>query len=227
VARVLACLLAGAACVAHASTDEVEKAKPMSTNRGAQTSEEAFRRGYSTAPVSVALEGHEYAIPMNYLTAFGDQPAKSTPRYVTMAVFLPDFAGFREDNYRDPFDKRKITVSWGGAFGGSPPGEQLASLQQLGVAKQPHEQRHGLAVYRGQVAHESWFLGERADGESLLLRCRAEAPAQGVVNALCEARYPNARNGYGLSYRFSAEHLPKWREIDEQINRLIMSWRIR
>jgi hypothetical protein len=206
---------------------EIERVNSMK-KKGPATSEEQFRRGYSTAPVQVTLEGHEYVIPMHYLTPFGNRPGKSAPKYVTVAVFLPDFVGYREDNYRDPFDKRKITVFWGGAFGGSSPEAQLANLtKHLGVQRDPQADRHGLEGYRGKQHYEKWFAGRRQDGERVVFRCRYEAPDKAVVNPLCDTRYPNARNGYGLAYRFSAEHLPKWREIDERINALIMSWRTR
>ena len=228
-------LVAGALDMAHARA--LEKVNPMksepdkkkpSSKKGAPTSEEAFKRGYSTAPVRVSLEGHEYVIPMNYLTAFGNQPLQMAPKYVTVSVFLPDFGGYREDNYRDPFDKRKVTVFWGGAFGGAPPEDQLANLMNhLGVQKAPEEDRQGLAAYRGKHEYEKWFAGKRKGGELVLFRCRSEAPDKGVVNPLCDTRYPNQRNGYGLAYRFSAEHLPMWQEIDERINALIMSWRTR
>ena len=225
---------AQAPAVVRAETEKVNSMKPEpdkkkpSSKRGPATSEEQFKQGYSTAPVQVTLEGHEYVIPMHYLTAFGSRQPKTAPKYVTVSMFLPDFGGYREDNYRDPFDKRKITVFWGGAFGGSPPEDQLANLtKHLGVQKDPKEDRYGLEGYRGKHEYEKWFVGRRKGGELVVFRCRSEAPDKGVVNPLCDTKYPNQRNGYGLAYRFSAEHLPKWQEIDERINSLIMSWRTR
>lgn len=202
--------------------DELERVR----SKGKRLAEEAFERGYTTTPVHVTLEGHAYRIPMNYLTAFGNQPREMTPKYVNVFMFLPDFSGYAKDNYLDPFDKRKITVFWGRSFGGAPPENRLANLfKYLGVERDPYEHRYGLAVHAGKRDHVDWLVGRRRNGDLIVFECYRNAPEKGIVNPLCITQYPNRENGYDLNYRFSLDQLAKWQEIDARINATIMGWR--
>jgi hypothetical protein len=191
--------------------------------KGARLAREAVEKGYSTAIVRANLDGREYRIPMNYLTPFGNQQPEQTPKYLNVFVFMPDYRGYDRENYKDPFDRRKITLFWGRGFGGLPAEQKLANAKvALGVSAEPREQRYGLAVHSSADPQTDFYVGRRKTGELLLIRCRYAGGA--VVNPSCDARYPT-RDGHGIAYRFSLDHLQKWREIDERLNALIAGWR--
>ena len=195
---------------------------------GKRRAEEAFERYYSTAPVHVILEGHEYLVPMNYMTAYGKLPLEMTPRYLDLYMFLPDMSGYNKENYLDPFDKRKITVFVGRSFaGGVPPEQRFASMIDLGlIEREAYDHRYGLAVYAKNIGGDTLF-GKRKNNDFILFDCYRYNPQRGVLNPLCQTRYFNREGYYGLYYRFSADHIANWLEIDELINARIMSWRVK
>jgi hypothetical protein len=195
-----------------------------SRDKGGLQAERLVQENYSTQPVQVLLGGREYWIPMNYMTPFGNKPTKMTPKFGEFFAFLPDFIGYTKDNYRDPMNKNKISVAFGDQFGFPPERKFKNGQQRGGISKQASGSEYGLNVYARNVPNKFVMVGTRRSGEFFMLECSEYSPERGVVRPSCSAQYPNAELGVGLFYNFHRDHLEKWREIDERINSLILSW---
>src|SRR5258706_1322787 len=147
-------------------------------------------RLYSTKPIRVLLGKREYRIPANY---FGPKQLEEpdtfrAERYFGYFLFFPDYEGYTKENWRDPFDTRRIQVtdvslvdkdavipiSGGGSQKIQPAGygDPVAQFRnrQRGLEEMPSFKLYGLEGYRGKGtgAHGTrtvTWTGTRSNGE--------------------------------------------------------------
>jgi hypothetical protein len=207
---------------------------------------------YSTKPRRVFLGPRQFNVPANY---FGskqrDEPSSfdATEHGFGFVLFLPDFGGYTKANWQDPFDRRRIDVLWvrlvdrnamvpstDGTYGPPTPasyGEPQARFANLRafLEAQASLKMYGLEGYRRRGSGEKrvTWTGYRANGEFFFFDSTT-APGQTVpqwMNPLCTTQYYSAAEDLHVAYRYSQDHIEKWREIDDAIWAKIGAWRVK
>jgi hypothetical protein len=207
---------------------------------------------YSTKPIRVLLGRREYSVPANY---FG--PREKNERATIDAgktgfafvLFLPDYGGFTTQNWRDPFDRSRIDVMWlkqentKARVRGSDGTYKRAAPASYGDPKarfdngrdlleaQPSFKMYGLEGYRRRDSGR-WtvtWTGHRSNGEFFFFD--SSYPPQHQVphgtNPLCAMQYYSHAEDLHIAYRYSQDHIEKWREIDDAIWEKIHVWRVK
>lgn len=220
-----------------------------------QATEEASEqvdRLYSTKPVRVVLGSRQYLIPANY---FGpkekdgpDTFDAGSGGYFGFVLFLPDYAGYTKQNWRDPFDRRKITIrSVGmvdkdrivtysdgrrGRVGPADYGDPKAVFQRMRklgmIEAKPSIHLYGLDGYRGGL-NVVW-AGTRSNGEFIFFESNlapGDPPKAGLVNPICDVRYYSSKEDLRITYQYSVDQLSKWREIDNAIWKRLHTWQVK
>jgi hypothetical protein len=155
--------------------------------------------------------------------------------------FLPDFAGYTLQNYRNEANPDKVEIAY--LHGSDPheadpeaPGEYPPNMLKrlLNGAFDPsaYEDKYGLRCYRGRASTDRLACyGKRAraggaGGEDILLYV-PQPPFPPDVFPQIQARYFSKRyGGVRIAWRTHVRNLPRWREIDTQIWKFIESWRV-
>src|SRR6185369_6247313 len=157
-------------------------------------------------------------------------------RYFGFRLFLPDFGGYTKENWRDPFDRRKVTVvqvntvkkddigtfTDGSRRPLSPDRFDPRVIYDRIVGRQVPDSvlLYGLTTHRHANGAPSDLLsGTRSNGEFFFFRSGfpprlPERPAY-PPNPLCDVRYYSDKEDLQISYRYSQDHIAKWREIDD------------
>jgi hypothetical protein len=152
--------------------------------------------------------------------------------------FLPDFSGYTLQNYRHETDENKVEVVYlhagdpheadPGAPGEYPP-NMLKRLLAEAFNPKAYEDSYGLRCYRGRsVTDRLACYGKRAgaDGEDILLYL-PEPPYAADDFPQLQARYFSKRyGGVRIAWRTHVKNLPRWREIDARIWKLIGAWNV-
>ncbi len=208
-------------------------------------------RLYSTRPVRFTFAGHKYAVPANYFAPKDDryEGLNTESKGFGFYLFLPDYGGYTKSNWQDPFDRRKITVT------GIEQVEKIAMGTFTDGSRQPLSpdrfdprvtfersksrledksvQLYGLTVYRNRGGDNSpgaVWTGTRSNGEFFWFRSSL-APRQPKQdgyppNPQCDVRYYSEKEDLAIVYRYSQDHVAKWREIDDAIWSKIRGWRV-
>lgn len=249
--RPLSLLLAASQCDAADADlikDLLREAEVVEGMRRAREEDiKAVEALYSTKLHRVLLGDLEYQFPINYITPRGrDEPNTfvATNYGFGFYLFLPDFGGYTKQNWRDQFDLQLITVSRVRRFNpGKTKNDAIERSSRHGdpwesyqVLKQfyrdtPSFKSYGLEGYksRGQNSRVLW-TGQRSDGDFVFLLTSLApgvAPKPGITNPQCVVRYLNRKDGLYIDYRYSQDHLEKWRDVDDGIWAKLNSWRVR
>jgi hypothetical protein len=216
--------------------------------------EEARRvdRLHSTRPVRFSFGKHTYEIPANYFgpkDSRDDFGGKRSVDGFGFFLFRPNYEGYTKENWRDPFDRRKITVvrieqveknAMGTFTDGSrrplspdrfDPRVRFEHIRSL-LATESVE-LYGLTVYRkrgGDNSPGAVWTGHRSNGEFFWFRTSL-APGQPKrkgypPNPLCDVRYYSEKEDLSIVYRYSQDHVSRWQEIDDAIWAKIHKWRV-
>lgn len=199
-------------------------------------------KSISDTPTEIRVGAYRYQIPMNYLTPWGDFKGQKDFQYrgppklfehkgektfdsSGFVMFLPDFRGYDRKNFLDEFHSDRIDVNWSAEEQGTTEVETRLNnrIKFKMMEPMPSLSRHGLKGYKGlrvDINKEVWVATNR-DGQKIAIQCSLDTP-----NRLCQVQYHHKPNQYWLSYTYKDIHLAKWREIDTNINRLLMSWRV-
>jgi hypothetical protein len=185
------------------------------------------------------------AIPLAYERSAiepGRPPAPSpTPSghgEVHFDFFLPDFSGYTLRNYRNDSDPDKVEVAY--LHGGNPheadpdaPGEYPPNMLKRALEEtldpKRYRDQYGLRCYQGRVApgRITCYGPRAAAGEDIMLTALVPPYAPDVTFPEMQARYFSKRyGGVRLSWRTHVRNLPRWREIDAQIWKLIDAWNV-
>jgi len=208
---------------------------------------------YSTKTIRVILGAREYTVPANY---FGPKERNTSDTfdagkvgYFGFRIFLPDYGGYTKENWRDKFDRRLIEIvqvklvdksaivrfSDGHTERINPAGygEPKAQFQNArrGLEGKPSFHAYGLEGYRPKYSRVNvTWTGTRSNGEFFFFRCNL-APGDrtqvGILEPHCDVRYYSEKEDLFIAYRYSNDHLDKWREIDDAIWAKIHSWRMK
>lgn len=169
----------------------------------------------------------------------GAGPPGSAHGEVRFDFFLPALTGYTLDNYRNDADPDKVEVVYlhagdpheadPGAPGEYPPNMLKRGLQELLDPQHPVDQ-YGLRCYRGRVFTNRLTCFGRRDarnGEDIMLTTLTAPYPADVTFPMFQARYFSKRyGGVRLEWRAHVSQLPRWREIDAQVWRLIEAWRL-
>jgi hypothetical protein len=230
---------------------EVKEIGEAQTRRAAEQEARQVASLYSTRSIRFTFGKHRYEVSANYFGPkdFQDWPKKPTIDGFGFFLFRPDYAGYTKENWRDPFDRRKITVVWieqveknaigiftdGTRRPLSPdrfdPRVRFESARSL--LEEKSVQLYGLTVYRnrgGDNTPGAVWAGHRSNGEFFWFRSSL-APGQAKRNGyppnpLCDVRYYSEKEDLSIVYRYSQDHVADWREIDDAIWAKIHQWRV-
>src|SRR5579863_2518371 len=152
--------------------------------------------------------------------------------------FLPDFSGYTLQNYRDETNENKVEVVY--LHAGDPheaepdaPGEyppnMLKRLLKDAFDPASYEDKYGLRCYRSRtLANRAACYGKRggADGEDILLYV-PQPPFPPDLYPQIQARYFSREyGGVRMAWRTHVTNLPRWREIDTQIWKFVVAWKV-
>jgi hypothetical protein len=214
--------------------------------------EEEVNQHYSTKPVNVKLSLREYVVPANFLgPKRRDEPNTilAQKNGFGFVMFLPEFGGYTKENWRDPFDQRRIDVIQvnevdkrlmvphiDGSMRRITPasyGDSKARFEEhkKSLADAPAFRMYGLEGYRWKSQHLTGvtWVGARKNGEFFYFECSGEpnvAPRKDT-NDLCQPRYYSEAEDLFVIYRYAQSNLSQWKEIDEAVWQNLRSWRVK
>lgn len=211
-------------------------------------------RLYSTRLIRFKFGKHIYDIPANY---FGPKDYRDWPKNpgaqqdIGFTLFLPKFEGFTKDNWRNPFDPRRIdavqvksvdkeqaireeNATRMRGFGTGPYGDmksQFAENVKFLLEDTPAFRRFGLEGYyiRYRKTYELIWTGRRTNGDFVYFSCSPtpeEIEAAHVPVPLCQTQYYSKEDEIDIVYRFHRDRLADWRAIDDAIWAKIHKWRV-
>ena len=197
-----------------------------------------------TAPVKIT-DALILSIPLQFKRSAIDpkapaaNPSSFTHKEAQFDFFLPDFTGYTLQNYRNDFDEHKVEVVYlhagdpheadPDAPGEYPPNMLKRSLRDL---LDPHDYKdmYGLRCYKGRVQTDRLTCYGRRDqssGEDIMLTTLVPPYPEGVTFPQMQARYFSKRyGGVRIFWRAHVSSLPRWREIDAQIWKLVDQWNV-
>jgi len=246
-------------CFSVLAQDRPQTSQPQSQLRFEEQERRALEQEtravdlqYSTKPIRVILGEREYTIPANYFGAKGRDTRDVFDAGKTgygFRLFLPDYGGYTNENWRDKFDRRLIEIvqlklvdkneivhfSNGRSKRVNPAGygEPRAQFQNArrGLEDKPSFHAYGLEGYRPKYSRvDVTWAGTRSNGEFFFFRCNL-APGDRVQMDIrepyCDVRYYSEKEDLFIAYRYSNDHVAKWREIDDAIWAKIHSWRMK
>lgn len=214
---------------------------------------QAVEQLYSTKPVRVILGAREYVIPANH---FGPKEKDGFDTfdagkvgYFGFFLFLPDYGGYTKNNWHDKFDRRLIKVVevkmvdrnetvFNPELGyqrvnPAGYGDPKARFQNArrGLEDKPSFHAYGLEGYRPKYSNvDVVWTGTRSNGEFFFFRCHlapGDPPQAGIVEPHCDVRYYSEKEDLFIAYRYSNDHLAKWREIDDAIWTKLHGWQVK
>ena len=187
------------------------------------------------------------AIPLQYeRSAVGDDRAPRSPftgaagrTEVRFDFFLPDFHGYTLQNYRNDFDQNKVEVVYlhagdpheadPDAPGEYPPNMLKRSLREL-LNPNDYKDMYGLRCYKGRVLTDRltcYGPRDAAAGEDILLYVPLAPETSAHAFPMLKANYFSRRyGGVRIAWRTHVRNLPRWRDIDAQIWKLIDAWNV-
>jgi hypothetical protein len=151
---------------------------------------------------------------------------------------LPDFSGYKPDNYEIEFDPERVDVASlevsdpgqvePGAPGAYPP-NMLARLLQAGV-KGKSQERYGLTCYHAVGQSDVLTCYGRSDErlkEDIMLEVYVPPYEEGVLYPTMQAMYFTKRyGGLQIVWRTHAKNFARWHDIDAQIWKFVDLWNI-
>jgi hypothetical protein len=208
-------------------------------------------RLYSTKPLLVRMGGKAWYIPANYSTPKGlNEPSEGNADAFGFFLFLPDYGGFTKENWRDRFDKRRIEVlqvesvdkdlmvpdTRGHRSRANPAGygDPVARFQnsRASLEERPSILKYGLEGFRWKSRRRAGvtWTGKRSNGEFFFFESSfapGETPPGRVRFPICTVQYYSAKEDLFIAYRYSQEHIAKWREIDDAIWSRLHEWQVK
>jgi len=151
--------------------------------------------------------------------------------------FLPGFGGYTPQNYRNEDDPAKVEVVYlhaGDAHeaDANAPGEYPPNMLQRALAgvldPNDHIDEYGLRCWRSRAPSPRLTCYGRRDaaGEDILLTT-LQPPYPADSFPQMQARYFSRRyGGVRIEWRTHVGNLPRWREIDAQVWKLIDAWKL-
>jgi hypothetical protein len=169
--------------------------------------------------------------------------AASLPLQATaFSFFLPDFSGYRPDNYQTYFDDSRVDVlqiraadprqTSPNAPGEYPPNMISRSLTNI-LDPEDYKDAFGLRCYNLRLGSKPsrtrtcYGVRDSVNHEEIYMDVDFPPFDASIVNPLVRAKYYSSRyGGMTVAWRTSEKNFAKWREIDEQIWRFVDAWKI-
>jgi hypothetical protein len=211
---------------AQVPMDEARDRMRRAKERDARDTE----RLYSTKPTRVTLGKQVYAVPANFISPKGqNEPSPIKPDKLALVFFLPDFSGYTKDNWHDPFDPARITVSELSASQYELSERERFDGLKRSLEDKPSILEYGLeAYYRRNRANKGLvWVGRRSDGSFFYFRTTSAPGEPGRPGRfpLCDVRYYDTSANLFIAYRYALDHIHMWRAIDDGIWGRIHEWR--
>lgn len=198
----------------------------------------------STTPILVKIGQHSYCILENYLGGRISVSRRAANEPLNFFLYLPDYRGYdRELHNQVEEDRRARTKnvrSKSISVTVYPEGYSNSDAQFIMIDAQERFNRvkqdgsistkatlflYGLTGYvstPGKVDTESIvWIGKGSHGRLMYIICSTDTPV-----GTCHAGYHHIYSHYWLDYSFSRSKLANWREIDDNVNRRLTSWRV-
>ena len=211
-------------------------------------------RLYSTRLIRFKVGKHIYEIPSNYFgPKEGDYRMRSklfeAEGGFGFSLFLPNFGGYTKENWRNPFDPRRIDVievksvdreqvvrerdaSRGRRFAGPYDDAKSQFVKNIKgfLEDTPAFRRFGLEGYyvRYRKTYELTWTGRRTNGDFVYFSCSPtpeEIEQAHIPVPQCRTQYYSEEDELRIFYTFHREHLAEWRAIDDAIWAKIHKWR--
>ena len=158
-------------------------------------------------------------------------------------MHMPDFEGYRPDNYLNEFDENRVLVAYispenmsaiePDAPGAYPPNmfKRISTGQYRSFDPDKYEEKFGLRCYnqmpRDDDRQNCYGRRDSEIEEYILLKIYTPPYAPGTVFPLMSAKYFTPRyGGVEIAWRAHMKNFPHWREIDAQIWKYIDAWNI-
>ena len=187
---------------------------------------------YSTKPIRVKMQDHQYVIPANYFSPKGrDEPDEmDAPAGFGFFLFLPDYNGYTQENWRNQFIRRLIQVVDVNPDARYHKSEIIFESMKRSLEPAPSVEAHGLKghFWRNRQNRGVYWIGRRSNGEFFLLQTSlapGEQPPDVDFSPTCRTGYFSDAEGLFISYHYSQDHMAQWRQIDDAIWAKLHSWR--
>jgi hypothetical protein len=196
--------------------------------------EENVRKNYTTAPVDRVVGGRTLRVPANYLSAQG-LTLRSTERTseVAATVFLPDYAGYTLDNWRNlSGNKALLSLRLRGDSGPKP--DEL--IEAFIATAPPTTQAFGFEAYQFDARQTKARLplqgysvnyvlvNRRPEGTASYLICDAPEPGITKTSPRCELFAIEPVSGLRLHARFHQDHARQWQRIEARLGEVVKGW---
>lgn len=200
------------------------------------------RASTSREPVTVSVAGDTFIIPQNY-TQFSKTRRGGAQDTVELFAILPDFEGFtiaHQDDFEGNSENSPVVHitlqdlhAPARRFQDQTLNQRMTEREKferiflpLAVDPKGDSARYGFTRYRLTKtwggADEDLFVHEASDGGIVLFRCLQNVPS--MPSPWCR-RDVMLTDRLTLSYRFKRSRLSEWREIDDNVTKLIATFR--
>lgn len=178
--------------------------------------------------IALKVNGHAFHVPANYLL-YASARQGGDRRDIAMFALLPELTGWSNWD-SDKFasnapDSRVVFITLHRERLGLTEADKLRRVYLDYVVDRrgtngPYGLRH--YTFRADSGYhaEDLYVGER-QGHTIVLRC--VRPSHEVPSPSC-LREKLLAEGVSLTYRFKRSHLPEWREISRDVDRLVASF---
>ena len=178
--------------------------------------------------VQVKLAEDIFRIPKTYLSPNkGYRNALIANGMIEIAVFLPDFSGYKEGRNLPTvgeYNENQVTAFWtskgkGGSYDAQ---KRLDNALKFGlVERSKNDDFIGLTAYRHTIDKGMSYIGKNSSGYKVEIACSNK-----IINSICKIQYLDSRRNIGIFISFDKEHLNDWKIIDEKLASLIQDWQV-
>ena len=178
--------------------------------------------------VQVKLAEDTFQIPKSYLSPNeGYRNALIANGMIEIAMFLPDFSGYKEDRNLPTvgkYNKNQVTAFWtsqgtGGSYDAQ---KRLDNGLEYGLVERSNNDDFiGLTAYRHILDKGMSYIGKNSSGHQVEIDCSNK-----IINSICKIQYLNSTRNIGVFISFDKKHLKDWKAIDDKLASFIQDWQV-
>lgn len=177
---------------------------------------------FDQSPKEYVVGSVRYRVPQNYVSSI-EQSGSRPIATISMGGLLPSLEPVSRATlhcFRDPKSEcARNVVTFGITRGTAPPAERILENLKTLLNQEKKSNECGLEYYSDLIPTEktktgfNYFLGSRASGEIIVLRC----PKENAENTSHCIGTENIEGGNSVYYAFHHGHLCEWKNIRREI----------